>query len=110
MRQYLIDELSFLERDNLDSYLKRTLKPAGIEGVFFLNLPPDLIGPAQLGHEDCGPFSFSVILEQHSIRFELLVRSASNMHCACIAPATPAQRQFVLDFADRMLAEEMVRA
>ena len=27
MRQYLIDEISFLERDNLDSYLKRTLKP-----------------------------------------------------------------------------------
>ena len=73
-------------------------------------MPPDLLGPAQVGHEDCGPFYFSVILEQSSVRFELLVRSASNMHCACIAQATPAQRQFVLDFADRMLSEEMVRA
>ena len=110
MRQYMIDELSFLERDNLDSYLKRTLKPGGIEGVFFLGVPPDLLGPAQIGHENCGPFYFSVILEQSSVRFELLVRSASNMHCTCIAQATPAQRQFVLDFADRMLSEEMVRA
>jgi hypothetical protein len=51
-----------------------------------------------------------VILEQSSIRFELLVRSASNMHCSCIAQATPAQREFILDFADRMLAEEMIQA
>lgn len=110
MRQYLIDEISFLEHDNLDSYLKRTLKPGGLEGVFFLTVPPDLLGPEQQGHADCGPFYFSVILEQTSIRFEFLVRSASNMHCSCIAQATPAQRQFVLDFADRMLAEEMIRA
>jgi hypothetical protein len=32
------------------------------------------------------------------------------MHCSCIAQATPAQRQFVLDFADRMLQEEMISA
>ncbi len=110
MRQYLIDEISFLERDNLDSYLKRTLKPGGLEGVFFLSVPPDLLGPEQQGHEECGPFYFAVILEPTSIRFEFLVRSASNMHCSCIAQATPAQRQFVLDFADRMLATEMIRA
>jgi hypothetical protein len=110
MRQYMIDEISFLERDNLDSYLKRTLKPGGLEGVFFLSVPPDLLGPEQQGHEECGPFYFTVILEPASIRFEFLVRGASNMHCACIAQATPAQRQFVLDFADRMLTEEMIRA
>ena len=110
MRQYVIDEISFLEHDNLDSYLKRTLKPGGLEGVFFLSLPPDLIGPEQIGHGDCGPFYFSVILEPSAVRFELLVRSASNMHCTCIAQATQAQRQFVLDFADRMLNEEMIRA
>lgn len=110
MRQYMIDEISFLERDNLDSYLKRTLKPGGLEGVFFLSVPPDLLGPAQLGHEECGPYYCAVILEQSSIRFELLVRSASNMHCSCISQATPAQREFILGFADRMLAEEMIQA
>jgi len=110
MRQYLIDEISFLERDNLDSYLKRTLKPGGLEGVFFLTIPPDLLGADQLGHEDCGPFYCVILLEQTSIRFEFLIRSASTMRCSCIAQATPAQRQFILDFADRMLAEEMIRA
>ncbi|NLX18103.1 MAG: hypothetical protein GXY53_02315 [Desulfobulbus sp.] len=110
MRQYMIDEISFLEHDNLDSFLKRTLQPGGLEGVFFLPVPPDLLGPAQLGHEKCGPFYCVVVLEQTSIRFELLIRSASNMHCSCIAQATSAQRQFILDFADRMLTEEMIQA
>jgi hypothetical protein len=110
MRQYLIDELSFLERDNLDSYCKRNLKASGLEGVFFLTVPSDLLGPAQQGHEDCGPFHCVVLLEQTSIHFEFLIRSAGTMHCSCIAQATPAQRQFILDFADRMLAAEMIRA
>ncbi len=110
MRYFMVDEISFLEKDNLDSYLKRTLKPGSLEGVFFLELPPDLYGEAQTGHDDCAPFYFSVILEADSIKFELLVRSSANMHCSCIAQATPAQRQFVLDFADTMLKEEMIAA
>ena len=110
MRSYLIDELSFLERDNLDSYLKRRLEAGGIEGVFFLELPPELRGPAQAGHDACAPFCCAVVLGKDSLRFELLVRSRHNLHCGCIAQATPEQRRFVFDFADKMLAEELIRA
>lgn len=45
MRQFVIDELSFLEHDNLDSYLKRILKSGPIEGVFWLELPQELLAP-----------------------------------------------------------------
>ena len=110
MRQYYIDEISFLERDNIESYLKRTLKSGLIEGVFWLELPPDLLGPEQQGHEKCSPFYLSVVLEENSMRCEFLVRSGDNLHCSCIAWATPAQRQFVIDFVDRLLDEEMIRA
>jgi len=110
MRQYYIDEISPLERDAIDSYLKRTLKKGTIEGVYWLEVPDDLLGPAQEGHDRCRPFYCSVVLEEKTLRFELLIRSADNMHCSCIAWATPAQRQFILDFADRLLAEEMIRA
>ncbi len=108
MRQYFIDELSFLERDNLDSYLKRTLKPGPIDGVFWLEVPQDLLAPNQLEHPDCGPFYFSVVLEKNDIRFEFLVRSSSTMHCSCIGWATPAQREFLMSFVDNMIEEEMI--
>lgn len=110
MRQYFIDEISFLERDNIEHYLKRNLKSGPIEGVFWLEVPADLLGPAQFGHEQCGPFYFSLVLEANSLRCEFLVRGAEKLHCSCIAWATPAQRQFALDFTDRLLEEEMIQA
>ncbi len=110
MRQFVIDELTILERDNLESYLKRTLAPGPMSGIFWVELPDDLWAEAQQGHEQCGPFYLAVEIEEKRICFELLVRSKINLHCTCIAYATGVQRQFVLDFIDRMLAEEQIRA
>ena len=108
MRQFVIDQLSFLEHDNLDNYLKRTLKPGPITGTFWLEVPQNLFDSAQLNHMNCGPFYFSVILEKTEVRFEFLVRSSHNMHCSCIDWATPAQRKFLLDFIDNMIKEEFI--
>ena len=110
MRQFVIDELSLLERDNLESYLKRTLAPGPLAGIFWIALPDDLLAEAQRGHEQCGPFYFAVEIDDAKVCFELLVRSQTNLHCTCIAYATPVQRQFVLDFIDKMLSEEQIKA
>lgn len=110
MRQFVIDELSPMERDNIDSYLKRTLKSGPMIGLYWIVLPPDLLSGPQQGHEEHGPFYLAVEVEQFQVRFELLVRSQSNLHCTCIAHATPVQRQFVLDFIDKMTEEELIRS
>jgi len=110
MRQFVVDELTALERDNLDSYLKRNLKPGPVEGIFWLPLPSDLLSEAQQGHGKCGPFYFAVDLAENRVCFEMLVRSSATLHCTCIAYATAVQRQFVLDFIDRMLDEERIKA
>ena len=110
MRQIMVDELTREERDNIDSYLKRTLKPGPLVGLYWMTVPQDLLAEAQQGHEQCGPFYVAVELEEDTIRFELLIRSQSNLHCSCIAYATQAQRDFVLRFVDTMLAEELIRS
>ena len=110
MRQLVIDDLSQEERANIDSYLKRTIKPGGIAGMFWLSVPDDLLGPEQLDHQECGPFYFGIELAENSVSFELLVRSESNLHCTCISYATDAQREFLLRFVDRMISEEQIRA
>jgi hypothetical protein len=110
MRQLLIDDLTREERDNIESYLKRTLQPAPIKDLFWLWLPDDLLGGAQLGHETCGPFGFGVELGKDRVSFELLVRSEANLHCSCITYASKIQRDFVLGFVDRMVAAEKIRA
>ncbi|MBI5557601.1 MAG: hypothetical protein HY885_08180 [Deltaproteobacteria bacterium] len=110
MRQLVIDELSREERNNLDSYLKRNTRPAAMEGMFWLPLSEDLLAEAQQGHEKCGPFFFGLELVEKKLIVELLVRSQSNLHCTCISYATKAQRDFLLDFLDRMLQEEHIKA
>lgn len=110
MRQFVIDELSILERDNLESYLKRTLAPGPMAGIFWIELPDDLLAEAQRGHDQCGPFYLAVEIDEKRVCFELLVRSKTNLHCTCIAHATDVQRRFVLDFIDKMLVEEQIRA
>lgn len=110
MRQIVIDELSPMERDNIDSYLKRSLQQGPMIGLYWVVLPTDLYSSAQQGHDEHGPFYMAVEVEQSSVRFELLVRSQSNLHCSCIAYATPVQRQFVLDLIDKMIEEELIKA
>lgn len=110
MRQIVIDELSPMEHDNIDSYLKRTLKQGPMIGLYWIELPPDLLSEAQLGHEEHGPFYMAVEVTFSGVKFELLVRSQTNLHCTCIAHASGVQRQFVLDFIDKMLSEEMINA
>lgn len=110
MRQVVIDELSPMERDNIDSYLKRTLKQGPMIGLYWLELPPDLLSEAQQGHEEHGPFYLAVEVTDKDVKFELLVRSNANLHCTCIAHASSIQRQFVLDFIDKMVTEEMIKA
>ena len=110
MRQIVIDELSPMERDNIDSYLKRSLKNGPMIGLYWLTLPVDLLSPLQREHQNCGPFHLGIEVERDKVRCELLVRIESNLHCQCTAYATAAQRQFIFDFLDRMLEEEHIRA
>ena len=110
MRQFVIDDLSPMERDNIDSYLKRNVKAGQMEGLYWLELPAELLSPTQKAHDDCAPFCLGVEIEKYCVRFELLVRSTTNLHCDCIAHATPEQRQYLLDFVDNMLAEEKIRS
>jgi hypothetical protein len=108
MRQVVIDELSPMERDNIDSYLKRTTRQGPMIGLYWIQLPDDLLSPTQREHRDHGPFHLAAEVTNTAVRFELLVRSQVNLHCKCIAHASPAQRQFILDFIDRMVTEELI--
>jgi hypothetical protein len=108
MRQFVIDELSPMECDNIDSYLKRSIKQGPMVGLYWIELPDDLLSEAQQGHEDHGPFHLAVELTNSAVKFELLVRSQTNLHCSCIAHATPVQRQFILEFIDKMVTEELI--
>jgi hypothetical protein len=110
MRFILIDELSPMERDNIESWLKRNLAPGPLPGLFWLEIPADLLEEEQNGHPGHGPFRFALELSRDSLRLEFLTRNSAALHCSCTAYASARQRHFALETLDRMLDEEMIRA
>ncbi len=112
MRQFVIDDLSPMERDNIDSWLKRNLSRGPMVGIYHYLLKEDELDAPQLGneHRNHGPWYLAVEVTRTDVRFEFLVRSHQCLHCSCIAQATPKQRQVMLDLIDRMVEEEMISA
>ncbi|OGR07419.1 MAG: hypothetical protein A2511_04825 [Deltaproteobacteria bacterium RIFOXYD12_FULL_50_9] len=110
MRQYQVNELTREERQAIAGFLNRNTKAGVLDGLFWLPVPPDLGNSVQQEHANCGPFYFAIELGEDFVSFELLVRSSISLHCACIGYAAPQQRDFLIDFIERMLAEEKIRA
>lgn len=110
MRQVLINELSKDEAKKVKEFLDTHSRAGAVEGLYWLLVPEALLGVAQIGHESCGPFALAVEAGDDFVSFELLVRSESNLHCSCTSYATLAQRDFLLDFMERLVAEQGIRA
>ena len=80
--------------------------------MFWLELPADLLSDLQREHsQKCGPHRLAVVLEEdkvrfeYSVRLELLVRARESMRCACTDYPTKTQRDFCLNFMDKLLEE-----
>ena len=110
MRQIMINELTREEVGRVRGFLDNHCRVGGVSGLYWLALPADLLAEAQIGHEGCGPFALAIELGDDFVTFELLVRSASNLHCSCTAYVTTRQREYLLSWLDRLLAEQAICA
>lgn len=110
MRQLTITELNNSEITTITTFLDKNTEAGAIPGIYWLNIPEELFGEAQIDHQQCGPFIFGLELGTDSLFFEMLVRSKQNLHCSCTAYATTKQRLFLLDFYDRLIAETGIKS
>ena len=109
MRQYLLDEISRSDYPRLRDYLSERAQASGLQDVWWVDLPVDLLSPDQFEHQDCQPFRFAVELGDEYLRIEFLIRSRNTMRCSCIAYATCQQRDFILAFVDRLVGDLSLR-
>lgn len=103
MRQYLLDEIARDDRPRVRKYLHEHTVASNLEGIWWVDLPEDLLSPEQFAHRQCRPFRFAVELGENFVRFELLIRSRETMRCSCLGYATRPQRDFILGYADGMV-------
>ncbi len=111
MRQYVVDELKGADVERIRDWLAERADLSGVADLYWVNFQADMLTKTQFEHKDCQPHCFAVDLGKDSVKFEFLVRSRLNYRCRlCQVYASPQQRQFILDFADRLVSDLALRA
>lgn len=105
MKQYVVDELRPEDYERLKNHLDETLQPAGLDGLYWLEVQPELLTGIQEAHMDCRPLLFAIELEPDRLSCELLVRTKNRVRCQCMAYATETQRNWLIAYVDAMLEQ-----
>jgi hypothetical protein len=103
MKQYVIDELREPDFYRLKEHLEQNLESTAMDGIYWVDLPVSLYTEMQDQHTTCQPYYFAIHLDFWQVSFELLIRSRPTLHCPCIAIADARQREYILQYADRLL-------
>jgi hypothetical protein len=105
MRYYLIDEISPQDMKKARGFLSTNAITSGLDSLFWVRLPDDLLSPQQYEHDRCRPHVLAVETGADWIKFELFIRALNTMKCTCPAYCSRQQRDFVVNFADSMVEE-----
>ena len=103
MKQYVIDELRPDEIAKILAYLQNHCEQGGLQNIFWIEIPEEILSKTQAGHGACGPHCAAVELHSDKVVFEFLIRGRKKIRCECVGYATPSQREFIMDFADNLL-------
>ena len=109
MKQYVIDELRPHEYEQLKQHLDAHFEPGKIEGIYWIPLEKRLLTPVQSAHAECQPFFLALALEPASLVCELLVRTKQRMRCDCMAYASEAQRNWIIERIDALLDDLAIK-
>ncbi len=100
MKQYVIDELTPKDHEEIKVYLEENYRASDMDGIYWIPLEQDILTQIQKEHTDCQPFYFAVELEPNLIAFEMLIRTQKRMRCSCMGYATENQRNWLIGLAD----------
>jgi hypothetical protein len=103
MRAYLIDEISTSDMEKINGYLRDTAISSGLQKVYWVQIPEDLLNEAQIAHKHCQPYVFAVELGSGWIKLEFFSRSRKGMKCSCQTYSSSSQLEYITRFVHEML-------
>lgn len=106
MRIYSIDQLQGEDIAAISGRLREMDLQSGLEGIYWLPVPPRMLTPAQTEHaEHCGPYCLALEVMEDSVHLELLVRGMGRISCACLSFASEELRNHMIVYLEEMLTE-----
>lgn len=103
MKQYIIDELRYIDYEKIKLFLDENLVASEIEGIYWLPIETELLTEEQASHDECLPLYFVIDLKPERISCELLARTKNKIKCTCIGYASEKQRNWLIRYTDDML-------
>ena len=103
MKYYLVDEIQLSDMEKIAEFLGKNTIESNIGNVFWVEVPKDLLNDIQYTHIACAPHVIAVELDRNSIKFEFFIRSMATLNCQCQVYSDRQQRDFILNYADKML-------
>ena len=106
MRTYTVDQLLEDDTAAINSRLLSMNLQAGLEGVYWLPVPPSMLTPLQKEHAaHCGPYCLALEVDANAAHLELLVRGQGRIRCECLSFASPELREHMIAYLEDMLRD-----
>lgn len=110
MRTYTIDQLEEADIAAINARLLNMELQAGLEGIYWLPVPRDMLTPLQQEHIDsCGPYCLALEVEANAVHMELLVRGIGRITCKCLSFASVELRNHMIAYLEGLLEELNIR-
>ena len=106
MRTYTIDQLEEKDIAAINTRLLDMELQAGLEGIYWLPVPRDMLTPIQVEHfASCGPYCLALEVESNAAHLELLVRGMGRISCECLSFASQNLRNHMIGYLENLLTE-----
>ena len=106
MRTYTIDQLEEANIAAINARLLDMELQAGLEGVYWLPVPREMLTPIQEEHvSPCGPYCLALEVGSNAVHLELLVRGMGRIRCECLSFASQNLRNHMIDYLESMLKD-----
>lgn len=110
MRTYTIDQLEEADIAAINARLLDLELQAGLEGVYWLPVPQDMLTKSQAEHfEQCGPYCLALEVEANAVHLELLVRGMGRISCGCVVFAAEKLRNHMIAYLEDMLTDLKIK-
>ncbi|MBN2124662.1 MAG: hypothetical protein JW821_10240 [Deltaproteobacteria bacterium] len=103
MRAYLIDEIIPADMQRITAYLERNAVRSDLQNLFWVEMPEGVLSDAQRAERERAPLVFAVELGQDWIKLEFFLRDLQDLRSPSAGYCTAQQRDFVIDYAHRIL-------
>lgn len=103
MRQVLIDELGPADVEALHGFLRANATPSSLDGLYWVELTPDLLDAEQFACSADQPFCFAVEVGESWAKLEFLIRSRANFRSPHMRYAARSQQAFILEYAAHLI-------